>query len=256
MSINGNEISSNSADQNDKFIVIRRSYFYIAIAPVMFVCGLAVGFLIWGDQDIKSVDEKVLTVTENSPIADTEEIEYFDESLDRFDVKSSNDPCIGSPDAPITVIEFSDFQCGYCARFVDSTLIPLLESYPDEIRFCYKDFPLESIHPEAFAASEAAECAFEQDQFWQFHNGIFWNQSKLGVDLYLDLADSLKMDLDQFQQCIESNKYRSRVVEDFTIGRDLGVTGTPTFFVNGIPLVGAQPIESFIGIIESELTQQ
>ena len=232
-------------------ITFKRSHFYLALLPVMFVCGLGVGYL-FGVQtdDVAQSDEAVEAKVE------TVETEDVVGQIQRFDVTSTDDPSIGPENAPITIVEFSDFQCGYCARFVDATLVPLLEAYPDEIRFCYRDFPLDNIHPEARPAAEAAQCAFEQNKFWEFHNGLFRSQTALSNNLYMELADKINLDINEFEKCYSSGRFRSRVNDDFNVGRDLGVTGTPTFFVNGRPLVGAQPLEAFMAVIESELRTQ
>ena len=234
-------------------VTFKRSHFYIALALVMFICGLAAGYLFWGQTDDDSVAQSDARV-ENKVEIDEAQVDVG--QIQRFDVGSIDDPCIGPEDAPITIVEFSDFQCAYCARFVDTTLVPLLETYPDEIRFCYRDFPLDNIHPEARSAAEAAQCAFEQNKFWEFHNGIFRNQTNLSDDLYMDLAGKINLDIDEFVKCFSSGRFRGRVNEDFSVARGLGVTGTPTFFVNGRPLVGAQPLEAFMAVIESELRTQ
>ena len=162
-------------------ITFKRSHFYLALLPVMFVCGLGVGYL-FGVQtdDVAQSDEAVEAKVE------TVETEDIVGQIQRFDATSTDDPCIGPQKAPITIIEFSDFQCTYCAKFVDATLVRLLEAYPDEIRFCYRDFPLDNIHPEARPAAEAAQCAFEQNKFWEFHNGLFRSQTALSNNLYMD----------------------------------------------------------------------
>ena len=239
-------------------ITFKRSHFYLALLPVMFVCGLGVGYLFWGQTDNQAMLAYEEATSDDAVEAKAEivETENIVGQIQRFDVASTDDPCIGPQKAPITIIEFSDFQCGYCARFVDTTLVPLLETYPDEIRFCYRDFPLDNIHPEARPAAEAAQCAFEQNKFWEFHNGLFRSQTALSNNLYMELADKLNLDIDEFEKCYSSGKFRGRVNDDFNVGRDLGVTGTPTFFVNGRPLVGAQPLEAFMAVIESELRTQ
>jgi len=244
--------NSEPSSETGDTITFKRSHFYLALAPVMFVCGLAVGYLFWGQiddygsQSDETVQDKIETVEAENVVG----------QIQRFDVTSTDDPCIGPQSAPITIVEFSDFECHYCARFVDATLVPLLEAYPDEIRFCYRDFPLDNIHPEARFAAEAAQCAFEQNKFWEFHNGIFRNQTALSDNLYINLADKINLDISEFEKCYSSGKFRGRVNDDFNVGRDLGVTGTPTFFVNGRPLIGAQPLEAFMAVIESELRTQ
>ena len=253
MSIDPDYSTTTEDTSTGNTVTFKRSHFYIALVPVMFVCGLAVGYLFWGPTNNDSVLESDTRVADK---VETTEAEVGVGEVQRFDIGSIDDPCIGPENAPITIIEFSDFQCAYCARFVDSTLVPLLETYPDEIRFCYRDFPLDNIHPEARSAAEAAQCAFEQDRFWEFHNGIFRNQTTLSDDLYIELASNINLDVDQFEKCYSSGRFRGRVNEDFSVARDLGVTGTPTFFVNGRPLVGAQPLEAFMAVIESELRTQ
>ena len=253
MSIDPDYSTTNGDISTGDTITFRRSHFYLALALVMFVCGLAVGYLFWGQKDDDSVAQRDARVENKTP---TDEASVGVGQIQRFDVGSIDAPCIGPEDAPITIVEFSDFQCTYCAKFVDTTLVPLLETYPDEIRFCYRDFPLDNIHPEARSAAEAAQCAFEQNKFWEFHNGIFRNQTTLSDNLYMDLAGKINLDIDEFEKCYSSGRFRGRVNEDFNVARGLGVTGTPTFFVNGRPLVGAQPLEAFMAVIESELRTQ
>ena len=122
-------------------------------------------------------------------------------------------------------------------------------------KYVYRDFPL-SFHPEAQPAAEAAECADEQGKFWEFHEGVFSNQATMGRELYLNLAGELGLNAAQFTQCIDSGKYRQEVQNDFAYGSQVGVSGTPTFFINGIQLVGAQPYQAFQQVIEAELANQ
>ncbi len=253
MSIDPDHLTTTGDISTGDTITFKRSHLYLGLAPVMFVCGLAAGYLFWGRVDYDSVAQRDARVENKVGIDETQ---VGVGQIQRFDVRSTEDPCIGPEDAPITIIEFSDFQCAYCARFVDTTLVSLLETYPDEVRFCYRDFPLENIHPEARSAAEAAQCAFEQNKFWAFHNGIFQNQATLGKDLYMDLAGNIGLDIDEFEKCYSSGRFRGRVNKDFNVARDLGVTGTPTFFINGRPLVGAQPLEAFVAVVEAELRTQ
>lgn len=119
----------------------------------------------------------------------------------------------------------------------------------------YRDFPLSSLHPDAESAAEAAECAYEQGQFWEFHNKLFSGE-QLGKDVYLQYAQELGLDVPTFTTCFETGKYRDEVQEDYQFASDLGVRSTPTFFLNGIPIVGAQPYDVFKQVIEKELTGQ
>ncbi|MBI4021357.1 MAG: DsbA family protein [Candidatus Aenigmarchaeota archaeon] len=170
-----------------------------------------------------------------------------------------NDPVLGSDDAPVTIIEFSDFQCPFCGRFYDQTELQLKQDYVDtgKLRIIYRDFPL-SFHPEAQPAAEAAECANEQGKFWEFHDKIFENQATMSAAAYKQWASDLGMNVDQFTSCVETGKYRSEVQADLDAGVAAGVSGTPTVFVGktggqGVKIVGAQPYDTFKGAIESFL---
>ncbi|MBI2134360.1 DsbA family protein [Candidatus Woesearchaeota archaeon] len=168
-----------------------------------------------------------------------------------------DDPVLGDPNAPVTIVSFEDFQCPFCGRAFQQTFPLLKKDYIDtgKVKYVYRDFPL-SFHPEAQPAAEAAECADEQGKFWEFHEGVFSNQATMGRDLYLSLAGELGLDAAKFTQCIDSGKYRQEVQNDFAYGSQVGVSGTPTFFINGIQLVGAQPYQAFQQVIEAELANQ
>ncbi len=171
----------------------------------------------------------------------------------RLSVETDDDPAWGPEDAPVVIIEFSDYQCPYCGRFHTTTYQRLKEVYGDRIRFVYRDFPLTQIHPEALPAAIAANCAGEQGEYWAFHDKLFQNQANLSADAYLTFAQELGLDMDAFRACLEDPAQKEEVLADQAYAAQLGVTGTPTFFINGIPLVGAQPFEAFQQIIESEL---
>lgn len=169
-------------------------------------------------------------------------------------IDTDGDPQIGPNNAKVTIIGFSDFQCSYCKRFRDSTFDALFERYGDDIRFVYRDYPLPAnMHPQAQKAAEAAECANEQGKFWEMHDLLYENISTLSEDLYKELAKELKLDAEQFDDCLDSDKYADEVLADQKAGSSYGVSGTPTFFINGQMLVGAQPIEAFAEIIDQEL---
>lgn len=161
-------------------------------------------------------------------------------------------PTRGPEDAPVTIIEFSDYQCPFCRR-AEPTVQQLLERYPDQIRFVYRHFPLESIHPRARPAAEAAACAGEQGKFWEYHDAIFKDPSKLAdEDLHRNAADA-GLDAEAFRACFEEGRFRDAIDADLAAGREAGVSGTPAFFVNGIPLSGARPLDDFVQLVESEL---
>ena len=160
---------------------------------------------------------------------------------------------MGDPNAPVKVEEFSDFQCPFCKRFQDETFKQLMAAYPGKIRFVYRHLPLTSIHPEGFPAAEASMCANEQNAFWPFHDKIFENQNKLGSDLYLQIASGLNLDTSAFEECVNANKYKDLVQTDSDFALGLGVQSPPTFFINGLALVGAQPLTAFTQVIDKEL---
>jgi len=159
---------------------------------------------------------------------------------------------VGPPDAPITIIEFSDYECPFCRRWFSEVFLRLRQDYPDTVRVVFRDFPLSSLHPNAVQAAEAANCAGDQGVYWEFHDLLF-RGSDLGEQVYLDYAAQLKLDLPQFQSCLESRKFKDEVMADYQYAAALGVRSTPTFFINGIPIIGAQPYEVFREVIEKEL---
>lgn len=171
----------------------------------------------------------------------------------RYDIPVDGFPSLGPEDAPIVIVEFSDFQCPYCARFHDQTLQPLLDAYPGKIRFVYRHFPLSTIHSSAFQAAEASMCAYEQGAFWPYHDGIYENQAKLDTELYIQLATDLGLDVESFRTCLENEEYQGLVQSDMDFAVSLGVRSTPTFFINGVPFIGAQPLDAFKQVIDSEL---
>jgi protein-disulfide isomerase len=166
----------------------------------------------------------------------------------------SDDPALGAATAPVTIVEFSDFQCPFCQR-VAPTLKKLRETYGDKVRIVWKDFPLTSIHPQAFKAAEAAQCAREQGKFWEYHDRLFANQQALQVEALKQYAAQLGLDAGKFDACVDSAKYAERVQAQMQVGTDLGVNSTPAVFVNGRLLSGAQPYETFAQVIDEELTR-
>ncbi|GAB4576476.1 MAG: hypothetical protein Kow0077_32950 [Anaerolineae bacterium] len=172
----------------------------------------------------------------------------------RYEVSADDDPYLGPEDAPVTIIEFSDFRCPYCRRFAETTLHPLLEQYGDQVRFVYRDFPI--LGDLSFQAALAAECANEQGEFWAYHDLLFENQQTLSQERFTELAEEAGMDGDQFAACLDEETYRDEVVADFQAARALGATGTPAFFINGRFVSGAQPLLVFQEIIDSELATE
>jgi protein-disulfide isomerase len=173
----------------------------------------------------------------------------------RYDVTvSPDDAVLGAANAPVTVVEFSDFQCPFCAR-VMPTLKRIRETYGDRVRIVWKDFPLTSIHPQAFKAAEAGQCAREQGKFWELHDRMFTNQQALEPDALKKYAADAGVDTARFNACLDSSKYGERVQEHMGLGTKLGVSSTPTTFVNGRLVSGAQPYEVFASIVDEELAR-
>lgn len=170
------------------------------------------------------------------------------------EVSSDDDPALGPQDAPVTIIEFSDFQCPYCRR-VQPALKRLLQEYDGKIKLVFRDFPLRNIHPQAQKASEAAQCAAEQQQFWPYHDKLFTTSSLEVADLKR-YAQEMGLDTKQFDACLDSSKYAEEIEADLQDGQNAGVSATPSFFVNGQPISGAVPYERFQEVVETALAQR
>ena len=170
----------------------------------------------------------------------------------RFDVTfDKDDPIYGSPDAPVIIVEFSDFQCPYCSR-VNPTMEQIKTTYGDKIAIVFRDFPL-PMHKEAPKAGEAAQCANDQGKFWEYHDKLFANQRALADENLKAYAVDLGLDAAAFDSCLDAGKYTAEVEADKKAGAAVGVAGTPAFFVNGQFLNGARPFESFKELIDAEL---
>jgi len=182
-------------------------------------------------------------------------------SIPRASVKAEelidDDPVLGDKNAPITMVEFSDFQCPFCGRFRSQTFDQLKKEYIDtgKVKFVYRDFPLHSIHPMAGKAAEAGECADDQEKFWEYHDKIFENQQSLSIDNYKKWAVDLGLDAAKFNNCLDSGKYKDEVEKDLSDATRSGGQGTPYFIIGSTPVSGAQPYENFKAIIEAELAK-
>lgn len=162
-------------------------------------------------------------------------------------------PSLGPDDAPVVIVEFSDFRCPFC-RESYPTLRRLQSIYSEEIRFVYADYPISAVHPLAFNAAHAARCADEQDAFWQYHDSLFLNQEDYSdASFFTTLASTLRLDTAQFASCMESQRYYEEILDSTRIANELGVVGTPTFFVNGHRLPGDLPFETWQQIVSVAL---
>ena len=182
-------------------------------------------------------------------------------------ISADDDPVIGNPDAPITIIEFTDFQCPFCARFHTQTLPLILEEYIEQgkVKLVVRDFPIQSIHPNAVAASVASECANEQGKVKEMHDMLFynqneWNKQETGdaLSLFSQYGAEIQLEQKTFDSCLTSGKYLEEIKKDLDDGRDYGVEGTPGFFIGNdqigyVELKGAQPFDSFKKVIDAQL---
>ena len=166
----------------------------------------------------------------------------------------SSDPSRGNPSAPVTVVEFSDFQCPYCLR-ASPTLKQLQQAYGDKVRVVWKDFPLTQIHPDAFKAAEAAHCAGEQGKFWEYHDRLFDNQTALKPDDLRKYAADAGLDAEKFSACFTSSRFAERVRDGVALGTQLGVNSTPTLYINGRVLAGAYPLDYLKTVVDEELAR-
>jgi protein-disulfide isomerase len=202
---------------------------YILI-PLAFILGLGGGYLLWGNQ-------RVTTAAETQ--------------INRVDVSVDDDPSLGPADAPVTIIEFSDYECGYCKLWYDEVFDQLLANYPTQVRFVYRDFAF--LSAQSLPASEAADCAGEQNAYWTFQKALFSDQGSLNRSNFIQYATNLNLDITAFTSCLDSERYKAEVESDTRAGSQAGVTGTPAFFINGRFVGGYLPYDQFKAIVDEEL---
>lgn len=225
-------------------VTFKRSHFYAAVSVLTFAFGILTGYVIWGTNLFPGLGSNSQAVSQPPATAEPQYI--------RYDIPTEGSHAFGPEDAPITIVEFSDFQCPFCKRWFDEVYRPLLDAYPGQIRFVYRHLPLTSIHPDALSAAEAAMCAGEQNAFWEYHDRLFSNTT-LGSAVYMQYAKALDLNTSQFESCLSNGKYRAQIQADSDFALNLGINSTPTFFINGLAVVGAQPIAVFKQVIDKEL---
>ena len=233
-------------------ITFKRSHFYSVLSILTFFAGILIGYIIWGTNLLPQFRSGLGTAAQtNGPVVEapviTEEPQYT-----RYDIPTAGFYSIGPSDAPITIVEFSDYQCPFCQRWHAEVYEDLLAAYPGKIKFVYRNLPLTSIHPDALSAAEAAMCAGEQNVYWQYHDKLLSSQS-LGSGVYTQFAQELNLDMATFEACVSTQKYKAVIQADSDFALDLGVQSTPTFFINGLAIVGAQPLSVFQQVIDKEL---
>ena len=221
------------------------------VIPILFLLLLSVvtGFAM-GRSGSAEINWKVDQIDRNLRVlAEAVGVDLGTRDIVGIDVSES--PFLGPEEAPITIVEFSDFECGYC-RKVYPTLLQIRNEYDSEVKIVFKHFPL-SFHKNALLAHRAAISAGEQGKFWEMHDLIFENFKDLSRETMLEYASRLNLNSPQFEETLDSQTSKDLIDRDIILGRDNGVTGTPVFFVNGRKLVGAQPFSVFKEEIERAL---
>jgi len=208
------------------------------------------------------VKAQVLTVLKQQNVQRARQ-EYFETLRESADVKVMLQPPrvrvsedaareLGSPDAPVSIVEFADFECPYCQKAF-GTMKELVKKYDGQVRLSFRDFPLEELHPGTRRASEAARCATEQGKFWAYHDLLFTSSAKLSDTELMEHAREADLDVPRFNTCLKDRKVDSQIDEDVRAGIQAGVSGTPAFFINGVFLNGYQPLSAFESAIDQEL---
>lgn len=193
----------------------------------------------------------LLVVVSFAKRADTPPLAEQTLTKKRYEIQTEGYPSVGPENAPVVIVEFSDFTCQYCGLFARTTFPVLMSKYSKEIRFVYRHAPLGPAS--SFGAAQASMCAYDQDHFWEYHDALFDNQDRLGSGFFTEIARRLELDLPAFHACLENNDYMDLIETDLDFALTTGARGTPTFFINGLALVGAQPAEVFAEIIDAEL---
>ena len=248
--------------EQEDTVTFKRGHFYSFMVVMAFCTGLIFGYILWGRNSAPTAQPAQPAVAQ-APAATPVPL--------RYNITTAGFPSIGPADAPITIVEFSDYQCPYCTQWHDTTYKPLMAAYPGKIRLVYRNYPL-PFHQNAYMAAEAADCAGDQNAYWQYHDALFANNDQLNnqagtvVDnsFYVNLASGLNLDTTAFSSCLTTQKYKQAVQSDLDYANSLppdsdgsaAVGGTPTFFINGYRIVGAEPLAYFQQIIDAQLNTQ
>lgn len=239
--------------------ISRVTFNYVVIGFVALFVGIVMGYFGY-ERVVNSRGSAISDVSLQSAVADalTAALAGMPTNLDGspnpnyvYNVSDEGDPYLGAEDAVITMIEFGDFRCGYCKRFQDETIASLMEQFDGRVRLVFRDYPL--LGQSSLDAALAAECADDQGKFWEFHDMLYTAPDQLTRDMFITHATDLALDVETFTTCYDTQAHLDEVVQDYQDGQALGVSGTPTFFINGKIFVGAQPLDSFIQRIDAEL---
>ena len=219
----------------------------IAIGILFFLLYIIIGFIISNNENVSG--EFTETFSKNSKNKVTGNL--------NMSILAENSQFKGNVSAPITIIEWSDFECTFCKNFYSETSWLIDETYVKQgkVKFVYKHFPITFLHENAKKAAEAAECAGEQEKFWEMHDFLFEKGVDGGMKTFMNYAKALNLDNAKFDQCLKSGVMAKKIEKDMQEGASLGIEGTPTFIANGILFSGSQPFELFKQIIEEELVK-
>lgn len=236
----------------------------VGLLVIVFGLGLAAGYFIWARPletklaaaNQALADAQVAANQQAAAAAAAQQAQTQPQEVKRYDVPIDDDPISGPETAQITIIEFSDYECPFCQKWQAEVLPRLREKYGDQVRLVYRDYPLIGLHDNAAPAAEAANCALDQGKYWEYHDMLFSNQKPLGRTTYERYAQSLGLNMNDFKACLDERRYQKEVEADYNYASELGVQSTPTFFINGLALVGAQPFEVFEQVIDMELAGQ
>jgi protein-disulfide isomerase len=243
---------SNPVIEEEETITFKRSHFYAGVSVLTFLAGIFIGYLVWGVGILPGLGKSTTAVTQAQGPAAEAPVVTAEPEYTRYEIPTDGFYFRGPADAPITIVEFSDYQCPFCRRWHDEVAQALYDSYPNQIRLVYRNLPLTSIHPDAQSAAEAALCAGDQNAYWEFHDKLFSGEL-LGKSTYLQYAQELNLNITTFEACIDNRTHQAAVEADSEFAVNLGVRSTPTFFINGLAIVGAQPLDVFKQVIDKEL---
>ncbi len=227
----------------------KATHFYAVLVVLAFSVGIILGYLVWGRAPAAA------QVAVEQPPAEAAAAATSAPQYVRYKIPTDGFPSLGPANAPITLVEFADFQCPFCRQWEQQTYKPLLDAYPGKIRIVYRDFPLTQIHPNAMPAALAAQCANDQGKFWDFHDKLFSSEN-LGDDVYKQYAQDLGLDMTKFNECVQTQQHVKDIQADMDFATRLGISSTPTFFINGLAIVGAEPLSAFTSVIDKELAGQ
>ena len=243
------------ADPSAVIVISRVTFNYVVIAIAFFALGAILsGAAVSALFNANSVENQALITSAAKAVAESSSGGQAVTGLvtgNRYTVSMDNDPVRGAKDAPVTIIEFSDFHCAFCGRFATETLDPLLKTYDGKVRLVYRDYPFQTSG--SVVAALAGQCMNEQGKFWEFHDLTFKNQQALTREQFITYAQQLKIDVTTFTTCLDKQKYLDKVKKDVADAQNLGVNATPAFFVNGRFISGAQSYTFFASYIDEEL---